>query len=88
MALKSDDIRICIHDVNVSIHSLTFGEIALNFDEEKQCYIYEISHGMPVEFTKEELKSFIRNERKILDISVKISIISKTEKVGIVISRV
>lgn len=88
LALKSDDIRICIHDVNVSIHSLTFGEIALNFDEEKQCYIYEISHGMPVEFTKEELKSFIRNERKILDISVKISIISKTEKVGIVISRV
>ena len=86
LALNSEEVKICIHDVNVSIHSLTLGETKLNFDEEKQKYIYEISHGMPVEFTKEELKTFIYNERKILDISAKVSVISSKEKVGIVIN--
>ncbi|MBE5956260.1 MAG: hypothetical protein E7253_07385 [Lachnospiraceae bacterium] len=86
LALNSGNVKICIHDVNVSIHSLTLGETKLNFDEKKQRYIYEISHGMPVEFTKEELKTFIYNERKILDISVKVSVISSKEKVGIVIN--
>ena len=35
---------------------------------------------------KEELKTFIYNERKILDISAKVSVISSKEKVGIVIN--
>lgn len=86
LALNSDDVKISLHDINVSIHSLTLGEITVDYDEEKQRYIYEISHAMPVEFTKDELKSFIHNERKVLDISVKISVVTEKEKVGVVLT--
>ena len=37
-------------------------------------------------FTKEEVRSFIYNERKVLNISVKVSFVSSKEKVGIAIN--
>lgn len=85
LALKKDNIKVCIHDVNVSIHSLTLGEIDVNYDEKRQLYTYEISHGMPADFEKEELEAFIHNQRKILDITVRISVITENAKTGVLV---
>lgn len=86
LALKRDDIKVCIHDINVSIHPLTFGELnSIEYNSETKKYIYEISSGMSVEFEKSELESFIYNQRKILDISAKISVVVTKENVGTIV---
>lgn len=85
LALKRDNIKICIHDVNVAIHSLTLGEVDVDYDEKRQLYTYEISHGMSADFEKQELESFIHNQRKILDITMRISVICENAEAGVLV---
>ena len=67
-------------------HPLTFGELnSIEYNSETKKYIYEISSGMSVEFEKSELESFIYNQRKILDISAKISVVVTKENVGTIV---
>lgn len=74
IALKKDSLRVCLHDVNVSIHSLTIAETDAKYDNETGKYYYSIINGLPIDFEKNELREFLYNNRKVINISAKISI--------------
>lgn len=74
IALKSGAIQICLHNVNVSIHPLTVGESNAKFDNKSKKYSYSIVEGLPIDFEEDELREFLYNNRKVIDVTAKISI--------------
>ena len=74
IALKRGAIQICLHDVNVSIHPLTVAESNAKFDSKSKKYSYSIVEGLPIDFEEDELREFLYNNRKVIDVTAKISI--------------
>lgn len=74
IALKRGAIQVCLHDVNVSIHPLTVGESNAKFDEKSKKYSYSILDGLAIDFEEDELREFLYNNRKVIDVTAKISI--------------
>jgi hypothetical protein len=85
LALKNDSIKICLHDVKVSIHSPNIDEEDVRYDEETGHYFYPAVNNLPLEFEKQEIKSFLRNERKIINIMLFVSIQINGENIGTII---
>lgn len=74
IALKRDSVQVCLHDVNVSIHSPSIAESGAEYDEETGKYNYSIINGLPIDFEKDELREFLYNYRKLINITAKISV--------------
>lgn len=74
MALKKDSLKVCLHEVNVSVHSPSIGESEAEYDKETGKYNYSIINGLPIDFEKDELREFLHNNRKVINITAKISI--------------
>ena len=74
IALKKDSLKVCLHGVNVSIHSPSITESEAEYDKETGKYNYSIINGLPIDFEKEELREFLYNNRKVINITAKISI--------------
>ncbi len=74
IALKKDSLKVCLHGVNVSIHSPSITESEAEYDKETGKYNYSIINGIPIDFEKEELREFLYNNRKVINITAKISI--------------
>jgi hypothetical protein len=85
LALKNDSIKICLHDVKVSIHSPNIDEEDVRYDEETGHYFYSAVNNLPLEFEEQEIKSFLRNERKIINIMLFVSIQINGENIGTII---
>jgi hypothetical protein len=85
LALKDDSIKICIHDVKVSIHSPNIDEVDVRYDKETGHYFYSAVNNIPLEFEKQEIKSFLHNERKIINIMLFVSIQINGEYIGTII---
>lgn len=87
LALKEGGIKFSIQDVNVSIHPMTFQESDSEYDSNQDKYIYKIKGNVPAYFEKDELKTYIFNERKILDVSIKVTLTVKEKDIGYVFHR-
>lgn len=74
IALKKDAVRVCLHDVNVSIHSLSIAESDAEYDKKTGKYNYPIINDIPIDFDKDELREFLHNNRKVINITAKVSI--------------
>lgn len=74
MALKRNSVQVCLHDINVSIHSPNIDEVSAEYDEESGKYNYSIMNGLPIDFEEDELREFLYNNRKVINITAKISI--------------
>ena len=72
--MKKDSLKVCLHEVNVSIHSPSIGESEAEYDKETGKYNYSIINGLPIDFEKDELREFLHNNRKVINITAKISI--------------
>ena len=74
ISLKRGAVQVCLHDVNVTIHPLTVGESTAKFDEKTKKYSYSILDGLSIDFEEDELREFLYNNRKVIDVTAKISI--------------
>lgn len=74
IALKRDSVQVCLHDVNVSIHSPSIAESGAEYVEKTGKYNYSIINGLPIDFEKDELSEFLYNNRKVINITAQISI--------------
>ena len=74
IALKRNSLQVCLHDVRVSIHSPSIKEVRVEFDDVSQKYKYSIVNGLPIDFEEEELREFLYNNRKVINVTAKISI--------------
>ena len=86
LALRKDSIEVYLHDVQVSIRPGTINDMNIKFNKETGKYEYEVISNLPVEFDKEEIKEFIHNERKIIEIVLKVSINTNDIPIGTIIS--
>lgn len=74
IALKKNAIQVCLHDVNVAIHSASVMDEKNVYDMGTGIYHYEVINGLTLDFTSDEFRKFIYNHRKIINITAKISI--------------
>ena len=52
------------------------------YNKETGLYTYSIYSGMPIDFEEHELEAFLHDNRKVVEISAKISVQTMEEKVG------
>lgn len=74
IALKKDSVQVCLHEINVSIHSPSIEEMNAEYIEATGRYNYAIVGGLPIDFEEEELKEFVYNNRKVINVTAKVSI--------------
>lgn len=74
IALKRDAIQVCLHSINVSIHSPSIKEEGVKYDTDTRKYYYPILNGLPIDFDEDELREFLYNNRKVINVTAKISI--------------
>lgn len=74
IALRRNSIQVCLHDINVSIHSPSIKEENVEYDRETGKYYYPILDGLPIDFDEDELREFLYNNRKVINVTAKISI--------------
>lgn len=74
IALKKNSVQVCLHDINVSIHSPSIKEENVEYDKKTGKYYYPILDGLPIDFDEDELREFLYNNRKVINIAAKISI--------------
>lgn len=86
VALKRNSMKMCLHDVNVTVRPGCIKDANIKVNKESGKYVYAPISDMPIEFEKEEIKEFIHNERKIIEISVKISIQIKGNHIGTLVT--
>lgn len=85
LALKKNSIKVCIHSVEVTIRPQGISDEKQNYNEETSLYTYSIYSGMPIDFEEHELEAFLHNNRKVLEISAKISVQAMEERIGILV---
>ena len=56
IALKRDAIQVCLHSINVSIHSPSIKEEGVKYDTDTRKYYYPILNGLPIDFDEDELR--------------------------------
>ena len=77
IALKRNAMQVCLHDIDVSIHPLkieNYNDNEIEYNKESGKYLYSISKGLPIDFDENELKEFLYNNHKVINITAKISI--------------
>ncbi len=87
IVLKKDSFKICLHDVNVSIYAPSIKDSGAKYNEDTAQYSYSILDGLPIDFSEQELKEFLYNNRKVIKITAKISLQINEEIVGTIITR-
>ena len=82
LALKKDSVKVYIHSIEVIIRPQSMADEKQSFNEKKGLYTYSIYSGMPIDFKENELEAFLHDNRKVIEISAKISVQTLGEKVG------
>lgn len=84
IALKKNAVQVCLHDVNVSIHSPSIKDKKVEYDRETKKYYYTIYDGLSIDFDEDELREFLYNYRKVINVTAKISIQVNENPCGII----
>lgn len=71
-----------MHDVNVSIHSPSIKEANVEYDKETGKSNYSIMSGLPINFEEDELREFLYNHCKVINVTEKLSIQVNEKLVG------
>ena len=82
LALKKDSVKVYIHSIEVRIRPQSISDEKQSYNEETELYTYSIYSGMPIDFRENELEAFLHDNRKVIEISAKISVQKSGEKVG------
>lgn len=82
LALKKDSIKVCIHSIEVTIRPQSISDEKQNYNEETKLYTYSIYSGMPIDFEEHELEAFLHDNRKIMEISAKVSVQATKKRIG------
>lgn len=85
LALKRDSVKVYIHSIEVIIRSQSISDEKQDYNEETGLYTYSIYSGMPIDFKENELEAFLHDNRKVIEISAKISVQTSRERVGTLI---
>lgn len=70
LVLNKNSMRISIKKVRIGKHIPAVYETNAKYDKETNMYSYEVSSGMPIDFTKEELQNYLNNTRRVVDIII------------------
>ena len=87
IAMKRNSLQICLHDISVSIHSMTIEEAYCEYNAETGNYTYSILNEISMEFEETELKEFLYNFKKRISITAKISLKLCEEPCGIILKK-
>lgn len=82
LALKKDSVKVCIHSIEVVIRPQKISDEKQNYNTETELYTYSIYSGMPIDFQEHELEAFLHDNRKVIEISAKISVQTAAGRVG------
>lgn len=82
LLLEEGSLQIFIQDVNIRTHSGTLEDEEFEYDANTGLYSYEVTKGIPIEFTEQELVKYVHDKRKIVDIVLSISLKKKQGKIG------
>lgn len=82
LALKRGSIKVCIHSIEVVIRPQSISDEKQSYNEETGLYTYSIYSGMPINFKEHELNAFLHDNRKVIEISAKVSVQTAAERVG------
>lgn len=86
IALSQNAVQVCLHDVNVSIHSPSIHEANAKYSKQTGKYTYSITEGLPIDFEENELQEFLYNNRKVINVTAKVSIQVNKKPAGTVIT--
>ena len=86
LALSEGSISLSIQDIVVAIRPVSLIGSKAIWSEEKNKYKYEMSGGVTALFEEEELKEYLENERKVVDITLKANIGINNEQRGFLIT--
>lgn len=82
LALKRGSIKVCIHSIEVVIRPQSISDEKQSYNEKTGLYTYSIYSGMPINFKEHELNAFLHDNRKVIEISAKVSVQTAEERVG------
>lgn len=82
LALKKDSVKVCIHSIEVVIRPQKISDEKQDYNKETGLYTYSIYSGMPIDFQEHELEAFLHDNRKVIEISAKISVHTAAGRVG------
>ena len=82
LALKRGSIKVCIHSIEVVIRPQSLSDEKQSYNEKTGLYTYSIYSGMPINFKEHELNAFLHDNRKVIEISAKVSVQTAAERVG------
>lgn len=85
LLLEEDSVHIYIQSVKIRVHSGVLGEQEFSYDSSTHLYTYKVLNGIPIEFTKEELKKYLHDKRKVVDIVLNVCLKKKTGKIGYIL---
>lgn len=67
---------------NVSIHSPSIKKANVEYDKETGKYNYPIMSGLTIDFEEDELREFLYNNCKVINVTAKVSIQVNEKLVG------
>lgn len=82
LLLKKDSLSLWIHDVRIGIHAGQLGDFSPEYNSETGRYCFEVVSGIPIEFTPPEMKQYLHDRRKIVDVVITMSIKRGDGKIG------
>lgn len=86
MAAKKESLQINIKDIRISIEPLIISRSGAEYDEQNNVYRYEVTNGIKIPFTEDELTEYLKNIRKILKIIIDVEISVATDNIGVIIA--
>lgn len=73
-----------VDDVTIDIRPQTMEEMDIEFDEERDKYKYEVSQGIYIYVTKEELKKYLNDRIRVIEINAKIEMSKDVKGIRII----
>lgn len=85
LALRTGSVKVCIRSIEVKIRPQNISDEKQSYNEETGLFTYSIYSGMPIDFTESELEAFLHDNKKVVEISAKISVQTDKERIGALI---
>lgn len=85
LLLNKNSLKISITKIRVGTHIPAIYETDAKYDKDTSIYSFEVSHNMTIDFTEEELKNYLKNKRRIVNIVVHFTIETANGIIGDVV---
>lgn len=86
LAIHKDVLKIAIRDISVSVYESSINtDNDVEYIEEVGAYRIRLLNDMTARFTKEEAEQYIKNQKKVATISVKVTIKTMKPQIGYIV---